>query len=83
MISKKFSTNPESFIKFGRGRRIGWRLHMETPIYHSMYRETMYRNFFLENRQITKTGHCHCIAISFTIFEFLSVFYLYFVYTKT
>ncbi len=22
MISEKFSTNPESFIKFGRGRRI-------------------------------------------------------------
>ena len=24
MISEKFSTNPESFNKFGRGRRIGW-----------------------------------------------------------
>jgi hypothetical protein len=33
MISTKSSTNPESFIKFGRGRRIGWRLHMDTPIY--------------------------------------------------
>jgi hypothetical protein len=33
MISEKFSTNPESFIEFGRGRRIGWRLHMETPVY--------------------------------------------------
>jgi hypothetical protein len=32
MINEIFSTNPESFIKFGRGRRIGWRLHMETPI---------------------------------------------------
>ncbi len=31
MISTKSSTNPESFIKFGRGRRIGWRLHMDTP----------------------------------------------------
>ena len=24
MISKKFSTNPESFNKFGHGRRIDW-----------------------------------------------------------
>ena len=24
MISKKFSTNPEIFNKFGRGRRIDW-----------------------------------------------------------
>jgi hypothetical protein len=32
MLSKKFSTNPESFKGFGRGRRIGWRLHMDTPI---------------------------------------------------
>jgi predicted DNA-binding ArsR family transcriptional regulator len=33
MLSEKFSTNPESFKGFGRGRRIGWRLHMDTPIY--------------------------------------------------
>jgi hypothetical protein len=32
MISVKSSTNPESFVKCGRGRRIGWRLHMDTPI---------------------------------------------------
>jgi hypothetical protein len=35
MISEKFSTNAESFIKFGRGRRIDWRLPMDTPLYHS------------------------------------------------
>jgi hypothetical protein len=28
MISTKSSTNPGSFIKFGRGRRIGWRLRV-------------------------------------------------------
>ena len=33
MISTKSSTNPESFIRFGRGRRIDWRLPVETPIY--------------------------------------------------
>ena len=29
MISKKFSTKPESFNKFGRGRRIDWRIPVE------------------------------------------------------
>ena len=33
MISEKFSTNPESFNKFGRGRRIGWRIPVEWPSY--------------------------------------------------
>jgi hypothetical protein len=36
MISVKSSTNPEIFIKFGRGRRIGWQLHMDTPIYKTL-----------------------------------------------
>ena len=31
MISAKSSTNPESFIEFGRGRRIDWRYPMDTP----------------------------------------------------
>jgi hypothetical protein len=38
MISEKFSTNPESFIKFERGRRIGWRLHMDTPINQLLFK---------------------------------------------
>ena len=33
MISAKSSTNPESFIRLRRGRRIAWRLPMETPLY--------------------------------------------------
>ncbi len=32
MISEKFSTNSESFIKFGRGRRIHWQLPMDAPV---------------------------------------------------
>ena len=32
MISEKSSTNPESFNKFGRGRRIHWRIPVERPI---------------------------------------------------
>jgi hypothetical protein len=33
MISNEGSTNPESFIKIRRGRRIGWRFLVDTPIY--------------------------------------------------
>jgi hypothetical protein len=49
MISEKFSTNPESFIKFGRGRRIGWRLHMETPVYN-------YARYINERKKLNKSN---------------------------
>ncbi len=53
MLSEKFSTNPDSFIKFGRGRRIGWRLHMDTPIYIYIY--IKYGKIIFENYLCIKT----------------------------
>jgi hypothetical protein len=37
MISVKSSTNPESFIGFGRGHRIDWRNPMDIPYCHLIY----------------------------------------------
>ena len=48
MISEKFSTNSESFNKFGRGRRIDWRIPVEWPysyinyVLHDLYFHTSY-----------------------------------------
>ena len=56
MISAKSSTNSESFIRFGRGRRMAWRLPMDTPIYNHCGINELVFNMLCWNRSIEESG---------------------------
>jgi hypothetical protein len=65
MISAKFSTNPESFIKFRRGRRMTWQLPMDIPSYDQTSEDLTYSSINQES--------AYMIEIHFMLNTFLCV----------